>query len=72
MVCSAVAASDLGTGAIILVAFLLAAPRTRLHRFTASVHCVPMFKTFLAANWSFIIYDNFSFCLFNREFFKSL
>ena len=68
MVCSAVAAPDFGTGALIFVVFLVAAPHTRRYCFMASFHCVLMSKTCLAAHWSLIIFVNFGFSLDLPEF----
>ena len=43
-------ASDLDSGALIFVVSSVAALHTRRYWFTASVHCAPIFKTFLAAH----------------------
>ena len=69
--CFAVAASDFGTGALISVVSLVAAPHTRRYFFTVSFHCVPMSNTLLAAHWSFLIFVSFSFCLFSQDFYES-
>ena len=60
MVCFAVIVFDFGTGSLILVVSLVAAPRTLHNCFTASVHCVPIFKTLLVAYCSFLIFVNFN------------
>ena len=65
VVISAVAASDFGVCALIFVVSLAAAPCTRRYRFIAYFHCVSVSKTCLAARWSFVILENFSFCLFS-------
>ena len=57
---------DFGAGALIFVVSLVAALCTRRYCFRASVDCVSIFKTLLAARWSFIIFLSLSFCLFSR------
>ena len=69
--CFAVVVFDFGTGALIFVESLVATPRTCCYCFTASDHCVPISKTFHAAHYSFIIFVNFSFCLFSMDFYDS-
>ena len=59
--CYEVIEFDLGTGAIIFAISLVDVPRTRHYCFTASVHCVLIFKTFIASQWSFLIYVSLSF-----------
>ena len=71
MVCSAAAASDFGTGALILVVSLVAARCTSRYCFMASFRCVPVSNPCLAAHLSFIIFVSFSFCLFSRDFNES-
>ena len=70
MVCFVVVVFDFGIGAVIFIMSLVAPPRTRRHCFTASVTCMPIFKTFLAAHWPFIIFVSFGFCLFFRKFLR--
>ena len=65
------AASDFGAGALIFAVSLTAAPCTRHYRSMASFHCVSVSKKCLAAPWSFIIFEKFSFCLFSRDFYES-
>ena len=50
MICFAIDESDFGTGALILVVSLVAAPRTRRYCFTPSFYCVPIFETLLPAH----------------------
>ena len=57
MNCFAVVAFDFGTGALVFVVSFVGAPRTRRYYFMASVHCVPIFRIFLAAHGSFIIHN---------------
>ena len=71
VVCFAVVGFDFGNGALIFVVSLVAAPRTRRYRFTASVYHVLIFNTLLAAHWSFIILVSFSFTLFSRDSYES-
>ena len=68
MVCLTEVEFDFGTCALILVVFLVAAPRTCLYCLTASVHCGPIIKALLAAHWSFITFVSFSLCLFSGDF----
>ena len=66
-----VVAFEIGTGAHIFNVSEVAAPRTRRFCSTASVHCVPTFKTILAVHWSFIIFLSISFCLLTYDFYES-
>ena len=54
-------AFDFSTGALVFVVSLVAVPRTRRYCFKASVHSVPIFKTFLAAQWSILLFASFVF-----------
>ena len=71
VVCFTVAAFDFSAGALIFVVSLVAAHRTHRNYFMSSFHCVPIFKTFLTAHWSFTIFVNFTFCLFSQDFYES-
>ena len=65
-------AFDLGSGSGFFVVSLVAAPRISRYCFTASVHYVPIFKKFLTAHWFFVVFVNFSICLFSRGFLEIL
>ena len=57
-------------GALILVVSLVAALCRRRYRFMAFFHNVSVSKTCPSAHWSFIIFENFRFCLFSRNFYE--
>ena len=60
MVCLAVVEFDFGSGALIFFVSLFAAPCSRRYCFTAPVHGMHIFDTFLTVLWSFIRFVHFS------------